>query len=172
MENSTQPEQIQKTKPAAHIGWGVFFLLVSLLGFMDSTYLAVKKLTGSEVTCTIVHGCDTVTSSSYSEIFGIPVALLGSLFYLMILVLSIAYLDRKKEKLLSCISKLTWIGLIASVYFMVVQAFILHAYCIYCIGSAITSSTLFVGGMIYLSKNCKRKKKKEMPEVEASTETK
>jgi len=172
MDNTTTTQPMPEKKPTVKKGWAIFFLVVSLLGFMDSTYLAVKKLTGSPVTCTIVHGCDTVTSSVYSEIFGIPVALLGSLFYLMILVLSVAYLDRKKEKLLSCISKLTWIGLFASVYFMVVQAFILHAYCIYCIGSAITSSTLFVGGMIYLSKNCKLKKKAEVLQKEVPTETK
>lgn len=172
MDNATTSQPMPEKKSIVKKGWAIFFLVVALLGFIDSTYLAVKKLSGTPVTCTIVYGCDTVTSSVYSEIFGIPVALLGSIFYLTIFILSVAYLDRKKEKLLSCISKLTWIGLLASVYFMVVQAFILQAYCIYCIGSAITSSTLFVGGMTYLSKNCKWKKKKEMTKVEASTETK
>ncbi|PIR76613.1 MAG: hypothetical protein COU32_01165 [Candidatus Magasanikbacteria bacterium CG10_big_fil_rev_8_21_14_0_10_42_10] len=153
MDTPSTLDQKPQQKPTTHIKWAVFFLIISLLGFVDSTYLAVKKLSGSPVTCTIVHGCDTVTSSSYSEIFGIPVALFGSLFYLAILVLSIAYLDKKKERLLSCISKLTWIGLFASIYFMVVQSIILHAYCIYCIGSAITSTLLFITGMTYLKKN-------------------
>jgi len=148
MDVSSTPEQKN-----THMKWAMFFLLVSLLGFVDSTYLAVKKLSGSPVTCTIVHGCDTVTSSSYSEVFGIPVALFGSLFYLSILVLSVAYLDKKKGRLLQCAAKLTWVGLFASLYFMTVQAIILHAYCIYCIGSAITSTLLFITGMTYLKKN-------------------
>ncbi len=169
METSSPANTKPNTK--THILWAIFFLIVALLGFVDSTYLAVKKLSGSPVTCTIVHGCDTVTSSVYSEIFGIPVALFGSLFYLTILVLSVAYLDKKKERVLRCTAKLTWIGLFASIYFMIVQAVILNAYCIYCIGSAITSTTLFIGGMMYLMKHCTKKKNTISP-TETHTEKK
>jgi uncharacterized membrane protein len=148
--SSKQNSQNKKGKKA--MIFAMFFLIVSLLGFTDSTYLAIKKLTGSPVTCTIVHGCDTVTSSVYSEIFGIPIALLGSFFYLSIILLSVAYLDKRKEKTLRLTAKLTWIGLFASSYFVFVQAVLLQAWCIYCIGSAITSTILFIIGMCYLQK--------------------
>ena len=144
-----------------HTLFAMIFFVVAVLGFADSTYLAVKKLSGSPVTCTIVHGCEIVTSSVYSEIFGIPVALLGSLFYLTLIILAVLYFDKKKNATLVLLANLTWIGLFASIYFMVVQAVILDAYCIYCIGSAITSSTLFVLGMVYLKKNGERKKKEK-----------
>lgn len=139
----------ERMSPRTKIYVALFFI-VSLLGFTDSTYLAIKKLTGSPVTCTIVHGCETVTSSVYSEIFGIPVALLGSFFYLTILLVTVLYIDRKQEHILRRAAHLTWIGLGASAYFIFVQAVLLQAWCIYCIGSAISSSLLFVVGMTYL----------------------
>ena len=123
---------------------------VGLLGFIDATYLTIKHYTQGEITCSITNGCDVVTSSIYSEIFGIPVALLGALFYLTMVVAMIAYLDRKNEKILRLASCFTIAGLLASIYFVSLPAFVLHAWCQYCIGSAITSTTLFVFGMIYL----------------------
>ncbi len=126
------------------------FLVLALLGFADATYLTLKHYSGTPITCSLTHGCDIVTSSAYSEIFGIPVALLGALYYLSVILLSIFVLDRKNPKILRLISHFTWVGLGASVYFIIVQAFILNAWCQYCIGSAITSTSLFVVGMVYL----------------------
>ena len=123
---------------------------VGLLGFIDATYLTIKHYTKGEVACSITQGCDIVTSSIYSEVFGIPVALFGSLFYLTMVIAMIAYIDRGHEKILRLASWFTIAGLLASIYFVSLQAFVLHAWCQYCIGSAITSTTLFVLGMIYL----------------------
>ncbi len=128
----------------------ILFLIVSLLGFIDATYLTIKHFSGEAITCSLTNGCDAVTNSVYSEIFGIPLALAGALYYLLIFLLAIYYFDTKKQIILKNISFLTPIGLIASAYFTYIQAFILHAWCQYCIGSAITSSLLFLTGMIYL----------------------
>jgi len=126
------------------------FVVFALLGFADATYLTLKHYSGSPITCSLTHGCGVVTASAYSELFGIPVALLGALYYLSVILLSIFVLDRKNPNILRLISQFTWVGLGASVYFIIVQAFLLHAWCQYCIGSAITSTSLFIVGMVYL----------------------
>lgn len=131
------------------------FLILALIGFADATYLTLKHFNGGPITCSLTHGCDEVTSSAYSEIFGIPVALFGALYYLGVILLAVLYLDKKKEQVLSLISKLTWIGLGAAIYFTYIQAVILNAWCQYCIGSAITSTLLFITGMTYLHKHKK-----------------
>jgi uncharacterized membrane protein len=123
------------------------FLVVSLLGFLDASYLAVEHFQGRVPPCAFVTGCAQVTTSQYSLVLGIPVALLGALYYLAILVLSIAYLDTKREALLKHASYLTFLGMAASLWFIYLQAFVINAWCIYCLGSALTSTLLFITGL-------------------------
>ncbi len=48
--------------------------VVALGGLADSIYLTIKHFTGEKVPCSIVEGCEQVLTSSYAEIFGIPLA--------------------------------------------------------------------------------------------------
>lgn len=135
--------------------FATLFFVFALIGFVDATYLTIKNIRGESIECSLTYGCNTVTSSIYAEIFGIPVALFGAIYYLSVILLSVFFLDKKKEYTLYIISKLTWIGLIASAYFIFIQAFVLRAWCQYCIVSAITSTLLFIIGTIYINKNKK-----------------
>lgn len=119
------------------------FIVVAFIGFADATFLTIEHYMNSIPPCTI-EGCDVVLTSVYSEIAGIPTALAGSIYYLALIVLLIAYFDSKKEILLRSAFFLTIIGLLASIYFLILQAFVLNAFCQYCILSGITSTILFV----------------------------
>lgn len=130
--------------------WAI--IIVSFLGFLDASYLTIAHYTGSQLNCSIIKGCDQVTTSSYSEIFGIPVALLGMFYYLTVLLLTLFYFDSKNQTILKLIFPLTCLGLIASAWFMYAQIFIIKALCQYCIVSAITSTTLFILGISTLKK--------------------
>ncbi len=122
------------------------FALISFVGFLDATYLTILHYRGAVPTCIIVHGCSNVTTSKFSTVANIPVALLGSLYYLTVLVLAVAYFDSKKEIILKWISQLTIIGLVASAYFVFLQIFVIKYICIYCMASATTSTLLFITG--------------------------
>jgi len=126
------------------------FLLASLAGFVDSSYLAIKHYTGVPPSCTILAGCEVVTGSQYAVMFGVSVALLGALYYLSIFLFSVYYLDSRRSEVLGWISHLTWIGFAASLYFVYLQLFVIGSICLYCMGSAVTSVTLFVLGRIYI----------------------
>ncbi|MEX1063709.1 MAG: vitamin K epoxide reductase family protein, partial [Candidatus Paceibacterota bacterium] len=128
----------------------VSFVVVSFIGFLDATYLAVSHYGGASLNCSFLNGCDVVTTSKYSAIFGIPVSLLGAIYYLAILVLAIAYLDSRKSGLLKMAARFTVVGLVASVWFVLLQVLVLKAFCLYCIGSAVTSTALFVLGLVVL----------------------
>lgn len=121
---------------------------VSAVGFMDATYLAVKHFTHTVVPCSILHGCEVVTTSVYSTVLGIPVALMGSLYYLALIILLFVAVDTKNEKIFLIATRSTALGLFASGWFVYVQAGILQAFCQWCMLSAITSITLFVLGYI------------------------
>lgn len=135
----------------------IAFLLVSFLGFIDSAYLTVKHYQGEVPPCSIIKGCEVVTTSSYSEIAGISVALLGALYYVVVLLLTVGYFDSKKDSILKFVAYLTLIGFLFSLWFLYVQAFILKAFCQYCLFSAVTSTALFIIGILIL------RGKKEIP---------
>ena len=77
---------------------------------------------------------------------------------LRVLALLIAYLDTRNAKLFRAACIFTAAGLLASVYFVIIQAFVLSAYCFYCLISAGTSTLLFILGMVGISR-----RSQEMP---------
>lgn len=127
----------------------IIFLVVAVIGFLDAAYLSIVHYRGEIPPCTI-DGCEVVLTSAQSQIAGVPVALLGALYYLALLILSIAYLDRKKEKLIKLASKLTILGFLASIYFVYLQFFVIKEICQYCMVSAGTSTILFIIGIYIL----------------------
>ena len=123
----------------------IFVLIIAILGFADSTYLTIEHFKGIIPPCSIAGGdCGVVLQSSYSKVMGLPVSLLGSLYYLIVSAGIFAYIDSKNTKILKWILFFTVFGLFASAWFVFVQAFMLHAYCLYCLGSALTSTLLFL----------------------------
>ena len=130
--------------------FAVSLLAVSLVGFLDSAYLAAKHFFGSPVTCFIVEGCETVTTSRFATVAGIPVALLGAFYYLGIFLLAVAYLDTKRAAFMKLAARLTFVGFLASLWFIYVQAFVLEAWCIYCLVSATRSTILFILSLVFL----------------------
>ena len=129
----------------------ITFVTLSAIGFLDATYLTMEHYRGSVPPCAIA-GCEIVLKSGQSAIFGVPVALFGVIYYLTILILSIAYLESGKIAILRLASYLTIIGVIASAYFVYLQLFVIGQICQYCMVSASTSTGLFGMGM-YTLKN-------------------
>lgn len=141
-------------KPSQIPNWLPFvFLIVSALGFADATYLTVKHFLGTPVPCSILHGCEIVLNSKYAIIYGIPTAMLGALFYLTVMILSAIYLETKKITVLKIVACLACFGLLASLGFVYIQLFILKSICLYCMGSAVTSTTLFIFSLVFWQKN-------------------
>ena len=132
------------------IGW----LTLSLIGFLDATYLTIQHYQGASLRCFELSHCDEVTSSRYAVIGGIPIALVGALYYLSILLLTVAYLDTKSIRLLTIIPLLTIVGFLASLVLVYLQVFVIHAICLYCMLSALISTALFIFTIIFL-KVCK-----------------
>lgn len=123
--------------------------IVAFIGFLDASYLSIEQIQGKTIECatSFFNDCSEVTTSVYSKILGIPVAYLGFLYYAGFLVLCFALIDTKKMVLAKYLGWYSVLGLGASVYFSFIQAFVLKAFCLYCIVSAITSTILFLLGM-------------------------
>ena len=121
----------------------IVLTVLSLIGFFDSAYLTAEHYTGNIPPCFIATGCETVTTSAYSVVAGIPVALAGSIYYFVLFFLTIGLLSGAKNNL-KWISILSGFGFLASVYFVSLQLFVIKAICTYCMISAITTTTIFL----------------------------
>ncbi|TAN58114.1 vitamin K epoxide reductase family protein [Patescibacteria group bacterium] len=126
------------------------FFITALIGFIDASFLTIEHYRGVVPPCSIISGCEKVTTSDYSKVFGIPLALFGAVYYFALLVLIIAYFDLKNAIILKIAALITPIGLLASIYFVYLQLIVLKAICLYCMISAAASIILVVLGMIIL----------------------
>ena len=100
-------------------------LLVGALGV--SIYLTTISLSGDAVAgCAEGSGCDTVLTSKWSKALGVPVAPLGALSYLFLLVCSV----REQSRVLGAIVAVMVIS--AAIWFALVQAVILKSFCQWC----------------------------------------
>lgn len=143
----------------AHTGAVVLLLIVALLGFADASYLTLEHFLGVIPPCSLVGGCEKVLTSQYSVVLGIPVSLGGAIYYLAISICCLIYLESKhlsKNVQAHHFAILKWtlfatvLGLIASVWFFYLQAVVIHSYCEYCLGSATSSTVLFIIAVIML----------------------
>ena len=131
----------------------VSVLLLALAGFLDASYLTIKHYSGGSIPCPVLGGCDIVTTSKYSQIFGLPVSLYGAIYYLSILISLVAYWDSKKELLIKWVVWVPFLGLIFSGWFMYVQYFLIKSFCFYCIVSALISLVLSILSLRVLQLN-------------------
>lgn len=119
--------------------WVVVLLVLSFIGLADASYLAQHAVTGAPLICDVgnLTGCNIVASSPYSRIFGVPIAIYGVIFYGLIFVLSALELVIADQLLRRILQGVSALGFVASVYFILVQLFLIGAFCIYCFISAI-----------------------------------
>lgn len=124
----------------------VAILLLAFFGLADSAYLAQHEATGVPLICDIknLDGCNTVASSPYSHIFGVPLADFGILFYGMLFVLAALELVLFDRLLRRALQAASLVGVLASLYFIILQIFFIGAFCIYCIASAIIAFLIFI----------------------------
>ena len=116
-------------------------LVLSFLGIADSWYLSYKALTGGALACTIkgLEGCNVVAQSAYSHLFGIPLGVYGVVFYVAMFILAALVLIVPIRFAHDALAGLGIMGFIASIFFILIQEFLIKALCIYCLGSAVIS---------------------------------
>ncbi len=118
-------------------------LIFALLGFLDATYLTIQHYQHAIPPCTI-GGCETVLTSTYATLIPhIPTSLIGVGFYLLIMVLAGMYLQTKNKALCPMLLALCSLGLIVGIGLIALQAFVLHAWCYYCLFSELIDFLLF-----------------------------
>ena len=109
--------------------------LFCLAGLADATYLSVIAFTGETAACSGQAGCYEVLGSKYARFAGVPVALFGALGYFTAFTCAtFAAFEYKRAAKFFALTVGLMFG--ATLWFLYVQAFLLHAYCRYCLFSA------------------------------------
>ena len=105
--------------------------LAALAGIGIAAYLTWVHYDEGALVCVAGGGCETVQQSSYAEIAGLPVALLGLVGYAI--VLGLIVWDTPYARLGA--ASLALIGLAFSVYLLVLQLFVIDAVCVWCLAN-------------------------------------
>ncbi|MFA6160913.1 MAG: vitamin K epoxide reductase family protein [Patescibacteria group bacterium] len=119
----------------------------AMIGLFAASYLLYTYTTGTELKCGIVHGCDVVRNSQWASLFGIPTPAFGVLFYAALIILSAyrAYALHKNVQYVRWLIVLMAVaGFAESLFLTGIEAFVLHAYCLWCLISAAASTGIFI----------------------------
>jgi uncharacterized membrane protein len=119
--------------------------IVAVAGLADATYLTVQALTGETLSCGGSPDCFRVLGSSYAKLGGIPVAMVGALAYFTVFSLATfaAFGYSRAPRFLALIAGGMFL---MTLWLLYVQAFVLHAYCRYCLFSA--AITFLIAGLL------------------------
>ena len=122
-------------------------LLLVLAGIGVASYLSYAYLLNQSIVCGESQGCDLVAQSSYSRMFGIPIAVFGLLAYIVLLMLLLVR-GRVREGLEAYVPLgmfgISLSGLLFSAYLTYLESYVILAVCKWCVASALIMAALFV----------------------------
>lgn len=121
-----------EVRPLFGVHPGLVLAVLDVIGLAIATYLSVVELGGGVPVCGPLHGCETVAQSSYSRLWGIPVAVFGVGLSLLLLTLAIAWWRSNLYVLLLAHYGLSLGGVIFELYFLYLQLVVIRAVCVWC----------------------------------------
>ncbi len=117
----------------SELGLRIALAIVALAGLGVSGYLTIVRFSGDVPVCVVGGGCGTVQKSEYSELAGIPVAVLGLAAYAGLLLAAI--LPGQLGRALGLFTALVGVGF--SGWLTYAELFIIEAICAWCVTSAV-----------------------------------
>ncbi len=131
---------------------GVVGTVASALGLGVAGSLTYEHFTSStSLACSDngVVNCLKVTTSTYSAVAGVPVAVLGLVFFVVMLVLQLPPVWRRPEPAVR-LGRLAWavVGLVTVLYLLYAELFAIDAICLWCTAVHVLTLVLF-GTTVY-----------------------
>lgn len=117
-------------------------VIFSVLGLAVSLYLAITKTLGITVPCSLTGGCEAVLSSKYSSFLGVPLAVLGIMFFSGSGLLSL--LANHYHSVRKLLTYYLGLGALFSMGFLFIQLFVIKQICQYCLITDITAILILI----------------------------
>jgi uncharacterized membrane protein len=124
--------------------------LLALLGLLVSLYMLAHALGLTGPVMCGLGDCETVQDSAYAWVGPIPVSGLGVAGYLALLVVSLLGLQPPLQRSRAVSLTLLGGGVVGvgfSVYLTYLEAFVIHAWCQWCVVSAVLMMLAFVASL-------------------------
>ena len=119
--------------------------VLALVGLGIAAYLTYVHYSGAAIACS-TGGCEKVQTSSYAELAGIPVAVIGLAGYALILLTAFVAGELGAVAAVA----LTLGGVAFAVYLIYVQVALIEAFCIWCLASDAVLAVLVVASLLRL----------------------
>lgn len=121
--------------------------IVALIGLGDAIYLTVHNLTGEQVPCSVVAGCEMVLTSEYATIAGVPLAVFGAAAYFVAFSLAILTVFGNYKAWFLFGVQVVLMSLF-TLWLLYLQAFEIGAFCQFCLLSALVTFTLLIIALV------------------------
>jgi uncharacterized membrane protein len=136
--------------------WVPWFLAAAAYGgFVISLYLTFVHYRGYVSPCYVVEGCEQVQTSRFSVVLGVPVALLGTVFFGLMFYLAIGLLTGATPTLVRAYKVLAFAGALAVVPLFLIQAIALRAFCSYCVATEVIMLSMWIVSFLLTSPRAK-----------------
>jgi uncharacterized membrane protein len=125
---------------------------LTVVGLLVSIYMSIYKFTSNNAMCLGSGDCSTVNASRYSEVNGIPVAVLGVIGYAAILAVHIMETRRGyfKQNGTLLIFGMALTGFIFTLWLIYIEVALIKALCPFCITSQVAMTIVFILAVIRL----------------------
>ena len=130
--------------PRAFGRFGAAVTFLAAVGLGIATYLLAARAIGDAPACGPVKGCETVAASEYATLFGVPVALIGVVFSVILVAACAVWWRRADRRALYASYGLGLAGIIAVAYLTYLEVFVIGAICVWCVSYALTIAAGFV----------------------------
>jgi uncharacterized membrane protein len=127
---------------------------LAIVGLLVSIYMTIYKITANNAMCLGSGDCSTVNASRYSEVNGIPVALIGVLGYLAILAVHL-FENRNRffaQNSAMMIFGMALTGFLFTFWLIYVEVALLKALCPFCVTSQAAMTIIFIIAVMRLIK--------------------
>lgn len=129
-----------------------WMLLVSIAGMILSVFMWRNALVGQVIGCVSGKGCDIVLHSVYSKVFSVPIAAYGFAFYGVTALMALFRMIDDRPILRLATWKLSGISILFSLYFIYLEAYVIHAFCSWCTVSTFLTILLMVLSLVEMKK--------------------
>ncbi len=131
---------------------GLVGTAASLAGLGVAGYLTYEHFTGStNLACSDkgVVNCLAVTTSAYSKVAGVPVAVLGLVFFAIMVILQLPPVWRRTNRLVRW-CRLGWsvVGVGTVVYLIATELFRIDAICLWCTAVHVLTFVVFISTVL------------------------
>ena len=127
--------------------------LLSLVGVFVAVYLYLYKIGKIGTMACGTGGCETVQLSEWATFGGIEVSLIGALGYLALLVVALVGLQpafSARRSVTVLLVAMSGLGVVFAIYLTVLELFVIHAICRWCVASAGIIALVFVASVLDL----------------------